>query len=386
MSIKKYIRLIPVKAPNTSTHSYDFTSLKICVLTGFLQGEGDQVFATHAGWLPKEKEVVYFIPGCEVPRFKVREKFKITNKPSNATVAFVGKKVDVEESYINSKCYVIPAEAVLKWLEQIYEEDNFFVTKFKSVLLNCENKILISMEDDVLLQSTPTDSGKTTNNSGRYGVSDTVDRLYETVRRIDGWEGFTVWGKATNNFIETFCSPHEDSLITRLKCPIYPEREIVSMLNTERLVLNEERYKEFRKMGQTGDEQTIILMMELMANCNFQKSAVYLHLLIKEFATQISKLKQVHHVNFKALLNYLELDPRKLDNTSIEQLTAFLRKHKQFTRINIQRLTQFYAKEGTQNFTSALFTTGPVLKPEAEKYLDDDFVSDSHEIEIPDDN
>ena len=129
--------------------------------------------------------------------------------------------------------------------------------------------------------------------------------------------------------------------------------------------------------------------MELMANANYKKSFVYLLLLLKEFKTEISaRHKEISHVNFKALLNFLDLDEKKMSYITIEQLTAGMKKHKQFTRSNVQRVTQFFAAgqnpeqhsdNGITNTTH--FTTGPVLRQDMEHELDDYAVED--EIEIP---
>ena len=150
------------------------------------------------------------------------------------------------------------------------------------------------------------------------------------------------------------------------------------------MVIDEQKYAELRLMANSSDAENIILVMELISNANFEKSFVYLLLLLKEFNSQIkARRKEIGHVNFKALLNFLDLDEKSLVNIDIEMLMTGMKKHKQFTRPNVQRISQFFATNLAAFPETDHFTSGPVLKAEAESLLDDYIIEDEDEIHVP---
>ena len=116
-------------------------------------------------------------------------------------------------------------------------------------------------------------------------------------------------------------------------------------------------------------------------------------MLIKEFTDKISNSKQSDHVNFKALLQYLDLNPKSIRSTSsrrrsngrpadinIEHFTKLMRKLGKFTRSNVQKITQFYLSEDFEE--TEHYCKGPVLKPSMHSRLDSDVVSDSQDVNI----
>jgi len=328
-------------------------------------------------WVPDKKDRLYFFPGCAVPRFKVREKFNTTIKPEYATAAFIsssGLKASDTMFDVVNQAVLVDGDFLSNWLEFVYGDKHHFVIKFKSLLINCE--------DDVVVD-------KLTLYKFKYGCPS--DATYDP-------QGMSSWrrnahGESTLNVPQSeelsFYSPVVNSVLDKLDCPIYSQDAIIKLLNEDNIVINEKKYNELRVMANSSDAENIILVMELMANVNYKKSFVYLLLLLKEFKTQISaRHKEISHVNFKALLNFLDLDERKMSHITIEQLTAGMKKHKQFTRANVQRVTQYFAagqEPGTHQDNGITdtthFTTGPVLRKEMEDQLDDYAIEDDVEIE-----
>ncbi len=94
-----------------------------------------------------------------------------------------------------------------------------------------------------------------------------------------------------------------------LPCEVYLEDEILQILNKDNFVVDLEKYEELKSFGNTKDKENLVLMMELMANCDFEKSFIYLLFLLKEFSQDIFPLKESSHVNFKSLLTYIGLRP-----------------------------------------------------------------------------
>jgi hypothetical protein len=325
-------------------------------------------------WVPDKKDRLYFFPGCAVPRFKVREKFNTTIKPEYATAAFISsgglKASDTMFDVIN-QAILVDGEFISNWLEYIYGDNHHFVIKFKSLLINCE--------DDVVVD-------KLTLYKFKYGCP---SNAYLDPQSIVNWRRYA-HGENTLTIPESkeisFYSPVINSVLHKLECPIYSQDAIIKLLNEDNVVIDQKKYEELRLMANSSDAENIILVMELMANANYKKSFVYLLLLLKEFKSKIAdRSKEISHVNFKALLNFLDLDEKKISNINIEMLTTGMKKHKQFTRANVQRVSQYFASAQEPNQSGVTdtthFTTGPVLRQEMEDQLDDYAVQD--EIEIP---
>jgi len=325
------------------------------------------------GWVPNKSDRLYFFPGCTVPRFKVREKWNVTIKPDNGTAAFIAPKtMQSSDSMFDAwhSLEQLDGEEFGKWLAYVYGDKHHFVLKYKSLLLNCEDKIFIHEHTrGRLYHSAPNDA-----------MQNPDEGLYD-------WE--------RNNSIDfinsdcvTFYNIVPNSQFDKVTCNIYNQDEILKVLNEDNLIINEKKYQELRLMAKSTDSENIILVMELMANADVKKSFVYLLLLLQEFKSEITaRRKEVNHVNFKGLLILLGLDSKKLNNGyTVEMFVEGMKKNKQFTRANVQRVTQFFADDNDWSLNTEHFTKGPVLKQEFEEDLDDFGVSEESEIQIKDED
>ena len=73
------------------THDKDDNNLCIKVINGYEGIEIHEKLNVQETWSPIGNDILYFLPGCNVPRFKVREQFACTIKPENATAVFISK-------------------------------------------------------------------------------------------------------------------------------------------------------------------------------------------------------------------------------------------------------------------------------------------------------
>jgi hypothetical protein len=366
MEFKKYIAL---ELDGYKGVHKDFDTVKIKIKNG-LTSE-DMKESLDSDWTPAEKDRLYFFPGCAVPRFKVREKFNTTIKPEYATAAFIssqGLKASERMFDVINNAVKVDGQYMAEYFEHIYGKSHHFVLKYKSLLLNCE--------DDVILD----------NNAMYKLIWYCPEDARNSKDSIRQWRHTHHYEEYSDVFIPksdelNFYSPVVNSDLDKLTCPIYSQDAILRILNDDNIVINEKKYEELRLMANSEDDENLILVMELMANANYKKSFVYLLLLLKEFQAKIAKQKRaIDHVNFKALLHFLDLDKKQVASINIEMLMTGMKKHKQFTRANVQRVTQFFADGNTFSETDH-FISGPVLKPEAESMLDDYTIED--EVEVP---
>ena len=345
--------------------------LQLKVKTGI--SADDLAESLDKGWVPDKSDRLYFFSGCTVPRFKVREKWNVTIKPDNGTAAFISPKTMQSSDTMFDvwpSLELVDGEEFGKWLTHVYGPKHYFVIKYKSILLNCEDQVFIHEHT-----------------MGRMRHSAPEDALQHPEDGTYDWECMHNVSMLNSDCV-TFYTAVPNSQIDKLTCNIYNQDEILKVLNEDNLIIDEKKYQELRLMAKSSDSENIILVMELMANADVKKSFVYLLLLLQEFKLEItSHRKEVNHVNFKGLLTLLGLDSKKLNNGyTVEMFVEGMKKNKQFTRSNVQRVTQFFADESDHIINTEHFVKGPVLRQEFEEDLDDFGVSEESEIQIEDED
>jgi hypothetical protein len=347
-------------------------TVKFRIKRGMLNSDVDEVLGAKEEWIPDPKDKLFFLPGCTVPRFKVREKFTVTIKPENATVAFVSStSMEGSETMFESLNVMKLQEAsILKWMEENFGDTHYETSKFKTLTLNCEDGVY--MRDDhysIMFHDTPI-------NAAMYNPPTMYD-LYQDDSDMHEY----AYRSSSNNDTMKLFYPGSESQVDLLKCDFYSQNAILKILNEGSIIIKEKKYMELKRMAASGDDENLILVMELMSNADYDKSFLYLLLLLKEFSDKIALKKEVNHVNFKSLLNYFQLDRRTLNGVTIEHLTKTMKKLRKFTRTNVQALSQLYGSDSA-NYNTEHYQSGPVLRPEVENELDLDFIADSDEIEV----
>jgi len=324
-------------------------------------------------WQPSGSEKVYFAKGCTVPRFKVRNKFQVTIKPENSTSIFIPANFNKFVEEIPSMDYVeVDQEFLDIVLDEFYGKQHS-VTYLMQSLSNICDQVIVDVKDAHNLWHARIQSGKS--------VYKSVDDYYSCTVDLDEHQYL---GNPKKTLVEdkTF-----DQIINSYSHNnIYHETEIQKVINEDNIIIDNNKYKDIRMMFNSNDEESHKLAMELMANSNHEKSFVYLAMLLTEFTLQIGQLKEATHVNFKALLQYFELDYNAIRPVrrggrrrgkvytkaciSLEHLTYLMKKYKKFTRKNVQVLTQYFT-EDEFSCDTVHYTTGAVLRPEYIAELDD---------------
>ena len=359
---KKYLILDLLDNPDYVRYKIPSKIIKPRIVTGFLRSEVKQAMTVSEGWVPQPTDKLFFFPGCVVPRFKVREKYTVTIKPENATVAFINKDgltgSDSTFKHYNDLMPILRSEA--NRIIEAYMDSNRKMM-LKSILDNpAIEQIFLSKE--WWCQFMYTDSFLRENNQVNTNL------LIESVNRY---------------FHERQCTESQyqllayvpDASVNSMNCPIYLQDEILKQLNTGNLIINEKKYRELRAFGETGDKDNIVLMMELMANSDYEKSVAYLIFLLREFGQKICQYSEVDHVNFKSLLNFLDIPKTKLAQRwdfNVHYITTLLKKHKVFTKNNVMMLTSLCANDSIDDNDSCPWQSGISLKPTFYNTLDKD--------------
>ena len=361
---KKYLVLDLLDNPNHEQLYVTPTKIiKPRIVTGFLRSEVKQAMTVSEGWVPQPSDKLFFFPGCIVPRFKVREKYTVTIKPENATVAFINKDgltgSDSTFKHYNDLMPITRPEA--NRIIEAYMDSNRKVM-LKSILDNP------TIEQIFLSKEWWSQCMYTSTFLKEKGEQVRTNDLLESVRKY---------------IHESHCTESQYQLlayvpgasVNSMNCPIYLQDEILKQLNTGNLIINEKKYRELRAFGETGDKDNIVLMMELMANSDYEKSVAYLIFLLREFGQKICQYSEVDHVNFKSLLNFLDIPKTKLAQRwafNVNYITTLLKKHKAFTKNNVMILTSLCANDSIGDNDSCPWQSGISLKPTFYNTLDKD--------------
>ena len=102
-------------------------------------------------------------------------------------------------------------------------------------------------------------------------------------------------------------------------------------------------------MFQSSDDDNHILAMEIMANSHYEKSILYLLMLIADFNNIISNTHTKNHVNFKSMLGYFNWIPRQVCHQDSEDIIKIVDGKGLLTLDMIQVLYKEYANDIHRN-------------------------------------
>tara|TARA_R100000951_G_scaffold72180_2_gene60893 strand:+ start:695 stop:1792 length:1098 start_codon:yes stop_codon:yes gene_type:complete len=340
-----------------------YNKIKIKIVDGFTADKTNKVVTVSKGWQPLDngKDKLFFFPGCSVPRFKVREHFACTIKPSSATAAFISAE-NLMGSGSTFDCY-----------EDLYPIDlKTVIDMTKTLMDQSKAKVLQSFIANQPIEQVflTRKLWKEANWNSRFFDDDyTIDSFMRKSEHGMGRWSFKFHQKKAQYRL---LGINHKSGLKDLPCEVYLEDEILQVLNKDNFVIDAEKYEELKAFGDTKDKENLVLMMELMANSDFEKSFIYLLFLIKEFQKEIVQLKESSHVNFKSLLSYLGID-HLTDDLDIYKLTILAKKHKKFTRVNAALISGLCQDDyiGYDTKDNQCWTCGPILKKDSKNYLDD---------------
>jgi hypothetical protein len=339
-----------------------YTKIKIKIVDGFTADKTNEVVTVSKGWQPLDngKDKLFFFPGCSVPRFKVREHYACTIKPSSATAAFISTE-NLMGSGSTFDCY-----------EDLYPIDlKTAIDISKNLIDLSKGKVLQSFIANQSIEQIflSRQLWKESSWSNRYFNNEfTFDYFMRNSKQaMSRWSFKYQQKKAQYRLLGI----NHKSGLKDLPCEVYLEDEILQVLNKDNFIIDAEKYEELKAFGDTKDKENLVLMMELMANCDFGKSFIYLLFLLKEYQKDIIQLKESSHVNFKSLLSYLGISLS--DDLDIYKLTILAKQHKKFTRVNAALISGLCQDDYIHYDSSdnQCWTNGPILQKDSKNYLDD---------------
>lgn len=246
---------------------------------------------------PKPGDKVFITSKCSIPRAKVKVAFKdLGIKITHDLDAADHIVVDNNFIYHNTDTlygYFYPAEGALRMVNDMthavasykktpgYDKQSVdYVLSFGEIILQNPGKdFMVNYRMDTAIDVV-------------FGIDDEYQNPYSSNEKYNRKprKGMDDFFRSLGNKIDKFV----------------PEGAIISSTNSD-IILDDRLKESLNKMFESDDKENLSLAMETMANCNHEKSALNLLLLIKEHRMKMGDSRASSHVNFKSLLKYFNL-------------------------------------------------------------------------------
>jgi len=278
-----------------------------------IEGLGTDVpdFVNAKGYVPKQGDMIYLLPGVNIPRVKLKDLtlnlgIRVVRDPAKANVIFSGKS-SMGKMTGSNWYYIADAEVILNNVKEICK-DEYYIEKLETALVASGATKICSDWSDM--------RGCLARNEHNHYDSGYIYAVEEEC--IDAYNGMQ--GK-----------------------PIYNETELLTNINgDDSTIIDEEVFQQLKNMFESSDSDNHILAMEIMANSHYEKSVLYLQMLLSNYSYQISNSHTKNHVNFKSMLSYFNWAPRSIGNRSAEQIISIIDEKGLLTVDMIKRLYKEY--------------------------------------------
>jgi hypothetical protein len=317
-----------------------------------------EVYDLCTDYTKSDDDILYIYPGCTVPRYKLKDRFKTTIKPSNANVVFMPTaitKVANKDLLEVESCNKIPIDKMIDF----FRWNNFpqYVDKLKML---ADNNNL----SHIYINHGTTRGLSDSSYLSKYKFYDVLDTT--------SWRINSLIGSNThyNEYYTQVVTIPFGSKLRNVKsnAKFYLESEILKYINEDSIAINWDKYNELKMLGNSEDVDNHRMLMQLIANCDYEKSTAYVLMLLKEFHKKIAAHKFVDSVNFKSVLNFFNLNKKDLDKLSIDKLAEILKSKSMFTRKNVQIIQSLCQGDYINYSNSTYFVPGPTISKSFTKF------------------
>ena len=266
-------------------------------------------------YTPTAKDKIYLTPGCNIPRFKLKtfcenNNVALVKYQDKANAVFIGPESYTELCELDYWGYhKIDKMTALNYFSRILGSDARYDAFIKDIESSECSNIYMHYSPMTAIQNK--EFFNVTLYTGSVPGRSSIPLVVDTLNKYN-----TLKGLSTN--------PN-----------IYSQDDILKLLNTG-TIMNEEMYHSIKRLFESTDTQNTILAMESIANCDYERSAVYLLLLIKEFGQKIESSPTKNHVNFRSFLKFFGID--NVSNVDLDDIINSLRAKKLLSPMNLKKL------------------------------------------------
>lgn len=331
-------------------------------------------------YTPSKGDKLYLLNGVSIPRVKLKDLnsnygIKVTRSLENATHAFIGRSTE-SKMRENVWMYSIHRDLVSQFYNFLVEEnicDEYYLKKL-------EEAINVNTHEYFYMDYTTASYFR--NNPSECFVKLREDQEFK--QRLRNSSYYSVIDEDNYELLNE---------LENLNIDILNESELLVHINgDDATVIDADVYDQISKMFLSSDDDNRILAMEIMANCNYTDSLLYLEMLFKEYSYYMEKCRTKNHVNFKGLLAFLGKDKSYM-NTSIDDIVRSLKENQVLTIDALNILMNKYHHEVQKHGETTYFKVKDIsLSPEVMEELDmpynykliDDHVKQEELVEKPD--
>lgn len=304
-------------------------------------------------YTPTQNDTFFFAPGVVIPRVKLKDIYtthgiKSVRNPSSANRIFVGAKT-MDKLLDTQWFYLCETKSFLDFITYYYESGNLDEYDYNKL----KDALEFYTEAHVLCTSFTT--GRILQNQRLpYQIhSDCISGYNRSVSLLD--------------------EEHQELYEYIKDLVVYDETSLAPYINGPDAIVIDAQVKEtLASMLGSSDNENWTVAMEIMANCNYEESLLYLVDLLYDYGSRIETMPSKNHVNFKTLATYLGLRTNDLDINKDEAIKILVDKNA-VTSFNMQYFLDKFKKDVTY---SKYFTVKAVTyTEEIDKLLKEELIS-----------
>lgn len=295
-------------------------------------------------YTPSQKDKLFFYPGCDVPRYKVRNwvesiKGSVTIKPENATAKFASKN-SIDACMKTTVAVRADRQAFMKWLWLNYPMDRSVAKLYNELHNSNENFVYLDRQNNWAIVT-----GYHPNSYARSYAAGYQKTLHElSGGAIDHWLQILMIDPQKENAL--------NDMLTNSN--IYSQESLIKLINSNSATIDSEMYDTLVNMLRSTNREDKVTAMSVMASSDLEKSLHYILLLLQEFGKDLLDMRERNHVNFKSMLEYIGVE--RWWNLNVEKQMEVLMDKKVLTFDMLKEFAEGVKEAWTRDTKNKYFT------------------------------
>ena len=322
--------------------------------------------ASDKDYTPSKGDKLYFLPGVNIPRVKLKDLslqhgIKTVRDIDQATHVFVGK--NTKDKIVTGQWYYTMNTSALRAIlsdPELVMDDYYKENLDQALEFYTETEVIVDYHSASELRNSELPFVK------RY-----------MIKNVSG----------SSSVFYTVDDEYTDLFPDILSLELYDESKLLKHINgDDAATIDETMFNQISDMFNSSDSDNHILAMEIMANCNYIDSLLYIEMLFEKYSGAMSNCHTKNHVNFKSLLSFLGKKKTYM-YTDIDDIVKSLITKGVFDIDKVNVIMKYYgeniaARGGTDFFEVKSLT----LSEEAAKLLNTNYVHQTFPDYVSDDS
>lgn len=361
-TLKNYLVIKLTEVDNFIADCFKFyIETSVDMITGSFDAIRDLSFTQNdilESYSPQKGDTFYFLPGVSIPRVKLKDLgsqygIKIVRDPDKASHIFAGRKTGFN-LFDDNWYHTCDTQSFIEFIESCKEGnhiDSYYYDKLKTALE-------FYTEDVVILGDNFTAKVFT-----EVNLPFSLDKVYY------GDKGVT----RNRQTFHKVADAHKDLYDAIVSKQLTQEVALMPYINgPEAVVIDADMHKAISDMFMSSDKENWTVAMEIMANCDYVGSILYLVDLFYDFGSRISDMPSRNHVNFKALKSYMGFD-RHL-SPGMDDCVEILRDKNALTRDNLMHLLNKFQDNIPGSYSKHFQVKAVTMSEEFDKLMNEELI------------